>query len=461
MLLANLLRTLSDEEMKKIRLDFRLPERSRLIFERIAISPSSPPDSEKLAKAIQITKENLYRLCSEIVNECVRILAPKGEFSTMKFFRNKYLYRPFVTEMQRSEKKLLLDKNKDALERLYEFAFVNMMAFPIDMINLDLIETVGQKWHKRKKSPQVDDMLYILLRVIFVKIASLPAKKKMNMLQMSEYSHKLLGPISHEAESSKNPLVKYQYYQNQWKAGIYEKNNPDVKIAWLRKSLVVIRENKTWFEPELEQVLVQQIAYELALNSKQIQEGLLVFRLAHHGQTPDTSRGALFLSRYIRIAFLAGDFETARRILSDFIEHQAVKSTASIYIMALLLKSQLDIVEELYDNASHTIEKLKSLNSENFFLAYEVQIRGLETLNALKHGDISLADQLAERNIKWLWSRKVSLGVSAWIYFYQIIQSIIIKSQIGGAIKPALLDHFKNDFRSEHPDFFLLLESEL
>ena len=105
MLLANLLRTLSEDEIKKIRADFRLPERSRLIFERIAISPSTPPDSMKLAKAIQISKENLYRLCSEIVNECVTILAPKEEFSTLKFFKRKYLNRPFITEAHRNEKR--------------------------------------------------------------------------------------------------------------------------------------------------------------------------------------------------------------------------------------------------------------------------------------------------------------------------------------------------------------------
>src|SRR5438132_1595487 len=107
MLLAKLLRTLSEEEIVKVRKDFRLAERSRLLFERIAASPASPPDPLSLAKAFRITRENLYRLFSEIVDECVRILAPKEEFSTMKFFRSKYLYRPFVTELKRLEKDLI------------------------------------------------------------------------------------------------------------------------------------------------------------------------------------------------------------------------------------------------------------------------------------------------------------------------------------------------------------------
>ena len=57
MLLANLLRTLSDDEITRVRKEFRLPERSKLVFERIAASPSAPPDTDQLCKIFHIKKE--------------------------------------------------------------------------------------------------------------------------------------------------------------------------------------------------------------------------------------------------------------------------------------------------------------------------------------------------------------------------------------------------------------------
>jgi hypothetical protein len=151
MLLANVLRTLSEGELKKIREGFKLTERPRLIFERIAASSSAPPDLATLAKGVNTTKENIYRLCSEIVDECIRILAPKEEFSTLKFFRDRYLYRPFVTELHRIEKRLIEKRDKVLLERLYEFGFLELGNFPVSVIDLDILEEMGNKWHRIKK----------------------------------------------------------------------------------------------------------------------------------------------------------------------------------------------------------------------------------------------------------------------------------------------------------------------
>ncbi|MEI8135637.1 MAG: hypothetical protein WCH46_11300, partial [bacterium] len=146
MLLANLVRTLSTEEIQKIRKEFQLSERSRMLFERIASDPTEPPDSDSLTKAFRISKENLYRLCSEIVDEAIRILAKREEFASLKFYLDKFLFRPFITELRRLEKQLLRENNSESLERLYEFGFKNSMAFPVSVLDLKITEEIGMKW---------------------------------------------------------------------------------------------------------------------------------------------------------------------------------------------------------------------------------------------------------------------------------------------------------------------------
>jgi len=461
MLLAKLLQTLSGEEISKIRKGFKLPERSRLIFERIATSPESPPDSASLVKAFRISKENFYSLCSEIVDECVRILAAKEEFSTLNFFRSKYLYRPFITEAIRTEKQLLTGQDKARLERFYEFMFKNMVDFPVSLIDMELLYEFGIKWHKIKKNPPADEELYIKMKVLFYTIAALPSKKKMNLSQMYSYSRNLLDPIKEAAETSVNPLVRHEYYQAEWKTCVYRSPGKNEEILWLGRSLEVIRKHRHHFESQREEVIELHMAYELAMKHDRASEALETFRKFSNGQSPETSRGALYLLRFSRVALLAGDYETSRRVIEDFGHYQVVKSTPAIYITVLILQAMLDLIEGKTDSSLQLALKAKALNHENHFLAYEVQIRGLETVIAYKRGDILLTDQLIGRNIKWLRTRRISLMASAWIYFYQTIESIIKFKQTGEPIRKQLLQHFKSDFRTEHPDYYMLLEDEL
>jgi hypothetical protein len=461
MLLAKLIKTLSEDEIRKIRDDFQLPERSRLIFERIATSPSSPPNAENLVKAFRITKENFYSICSEIVDECVRILARNEEFSTLKFYKSKFLYRPFVTEAQRIEKRLLGAGEKKTLEQFYEFVFLNIFQFPADGIDLDLAEDFGNKWHRSKQHPPINDDLYIRLYVTVHRIGALAKKKKMTLAQMSDSARAFLDPISDDAEHSPNPLVRYYYYQAEWKAAIYQNIEGQIKIEWLLRSLHVIQENRSLFPPELEESVELQVAYELAMNCNRAIEGLEIFRKFYREQTPETLPGAIYLVRFSRVAFLARDFAASRKMAGEFERYKDSLTTPTIYISALLTKTMLEIIEGSSSTASRTIEIAKASHQEHFSLANEVVIRGLDTVIALKHGNLAEAEQLVERNIKWLRSRRLSLPTTSWMYFYQMIAAIIRYRMIGEPIRITLFEHFTTDFRSEYPEFFFLLENEM
>jgi hypothetical protein len=460
MLLANLLRTLSEEEIARVRAGFRLPERSMLLFERIAASANKPPDSKELAKALHITIENLYVLTSDIVEECVRILVPHEEFAALNFFKGKYLNRPFITEALRVEKRLLSRRDKNDLGRFYKYIFNSLATFPINLIDANLMEKYGNKWHKVKENPPVDDDFAILMRVNFVRIHALPGKKKMNLEQMSKFSRNLLDRNSERALSSPNPLVRYEYFQAEWKACAYQRIDASVRLTWLERSLAVIHEHPTLFEEEQEEIVEIQIANELALFNEKPKEALETYKKYYRGQTPHTTRDALYLIQFCRVAFLARDFDTSKRVLTGLLSHQVTKVTPSIYINALLIKALLEVTESSSD-AGKTITLAKSEISENYSLAFEIQIRGLETANAFKERDFELADQLSIRNMKWLRSRQLALSKSAWIYFYQIISAIIQYKMTKEPIRTSVLKHFKNNFGTEHPEFFILLESEI
>ena len=461
-LLAKLLCTLSDEEITKIREDFRLSERACLIFERIAASASSPPSAERLTKAFGISKENLYRLTSEIASECVRILAPKEEFATMIFYRSKYLYRPFVTELRRLEKELLRSgADREVLERFYNYAFNEGRNFPTGVIDLDLTQEMGKKWFASQLHPPTDEDLYIDLRVISSRIGALTSHKKMSMAQMKQQAEELLIPYRQRAPNSPNLRAVNEYYQAEWKACAFDRSNLDKGTEWLKRSLALARKDPDWFIPGWDQTLEQVIAYELAIYCGKGKEGLEIFKKYYQQQTPDSPRGALYLFRYIRVAFLARDFTKTKELLDRLDGFQVIRSTPVNYKISLMFRANLLLATGELHEARRTIEHARSINTEYYFLDHDVVLRGFETMIAFKAGDHEEADKLITRNIKWHHSRRIGLGASAWIYFYQMVAALIRNMMTGEPIRPLTLAHFTNDFRTEYPEFAFLLEQEI
>ncbi|MEI8135320.1 MAG: hypothetical protein WCH46_09675 [bacterium] len=205
----------------------------------------------------------------------------------------------------------------------------------------------------------------------------------------------------------------------------------------------------------------QQIAYELAVGGVDPQAGLALFIKHDLGQTPDSSRAVIFLQRYMRVAFIAKDFERTAEILKRLESSSIVKGLTSVNIVGLLTHAKLAIVRNDYDAASDFVEQASDSNKEDFFLAYEILIRPLETLLAYKTKDYKEADKLIQRNIKWLRSRRISLLASSWIYFFQIIEALVNYEMTGEPIRQSLLNNYDEKFKPESPDYYILLETEL
>jgi len=285
-------------------------------------------------------------------------------------------------------------------------------------------------------------------------------KKKMNIEQMSRNSRDILDSYAVRATQSQNAVVQYEYFQAEWKACAYQRTEAAIRLNWLERSLAAVRSQPARFEPDTEERVELQIAYELALYNEKPSEALGIYLKYYRGQTPDTTNGALYLVRLIRIAFLARDFHTAHRILGELTGHQMAKVTPWVRIHGLLIKAMLEVTEKCND-ATETIERARTVCRESFFLGYEVQIRGLETTNALKQGNFEMAELLVERNIKWLRSKQIGLGKSAWIYFYQIISAIVRYHMTGERVRPSLLKHYNENFGTETPEYYIVLESEI
>ena len=460
MLLEQLLRSLSADELAKLRKELVLPARSQKIFEYFQ-NESPAPTTRELCGEFGLTKSNLYRLCSEITNECVSILAISGEFPKLEFFKKKFLVKQFTAELARTETKLLQEADADVLERYYDLAFTGMMGFPVTQIDMSLVKSYGMKWHLAMRNPPVDHELEIELRILFIRIGALPIWKKMNVDMMRALSRSLLDEVSRRASVTPNPVARYFYYQSEWKAANYDKVVGKERTKWIERSLEIIAAHESSFPPASLDTTELQLAYERAMYCGEIEVGYERFKRSYCGQVPDTSRNSLFILRYIRLSIMARQFETAKEILGVLEAHPYVRMTLGIYQPYLHLRSTLHVLEGEIEHAERLNAISHALNvDENFFLSYEVEIRELELICAYKRNNFELAELLIARDLKWLQSRKYSLSQSAWPYFYHTVKAFIMYKMTGDKPRPLLRQHFE-ELRTTHMISTMILQNDV
>jgi len=459
MLLERLIKSLSEEEHARLRKELALPARSEKIFERFCFDGTAPTTSDLCAE-FGLSKSNVYRLCSEIADECVRILATSGEFPKLEFYQKKFLAAQFTSELARTEAKLLQGTDREVLERFYELAFTGMMGFPLTDIDIDLMRSYGIKWHRTMRNPPIDHELEIEMKLVFLRIGGLPSWKKMTVDMMHTTARSILDPITERASTSPNALVRYYYFQSEWKASNFQKVEGEERVKWVKRSLEVVTANESVFPTGALDTMQLQLAYERAMYCGEIQTGYQRFKQSYRGQIPNTSRNTIFLIRFIRLSLIAKEFDTARQILNVLDSFPYTRLSAGIYQPYLLLRSALHIVEGEIDQAVRLSTISRTMNvDEHYFLSFEVESRALEVLCAYRHNDFELADLLVTRDMKWLYSKRYSFSQSAWPYYYKTIKACIIYKMTGERPKPMLKKQFE-EFKIISHIYAMLLEKD-
>ena len=111
--------------------------------------------------------------------------------------------------------------------------------------------------------------------------------------------------------------------------------------------------------------------------------------------------------------------------------------------------------------ARRFLSEIQSKNiDEEFFLQYEVDARILETAIALKSNDLKHAEALAERNIKWLQTRRYSLSQGPTPYFFRVVSAIVSYRLTGTAPRPSVRKHFE-EYQASARMYAMLIEEDV
>jgi transcriptional regulator with XRE-family HTH domain/AraC-like DNA-binding protein len=460
MLLERLLHSLSDEELFKLQNDLKLPERSARIFERLSQN-ALEPSTKELCNEFGLSKTNLYRICSEIADECVHILATAGEFPKLEFYRRKFMASEFYAELARTEARITKEADPDMLERFYELAFNGIIGFPVTYIDEMLLRSYGMKWYQSRKNPPPDGDLEVEARVVFVRVCALPSWKKKTVEMMNKEARTLIDSVKERASVSENPGVRYYYYQSEWKASNYDNISGEERASWVRRLRDHIAAHPSFFPAASLESTELLLAYERAMYCGETEAGFESFHRAYRGQTPETSQGTIFLTRYVRLAIIVGRLDTAREIFAVFDGLPFTRKAKGIYQMYLLLRAALHIQEGELEQAERLNAISRTLNADkDYFLSYEVEIRSLELICALKRNDFELAELIIARDLKWLHSRRYSLSQGPWPYFYQTIKAAVLYEQTAERPRPSLKKHFE-EFKMVSPLYASLIAGEV
>jgi hypothetical protein len=232
--------------------------------------------------------------------------------------------------------------------------------------------------------------------------------------------------------------------------------------AWLERSLEVVAAHPEEFGKSRMETLELQLAVERARYHRRATEGLPVFEKYATGKVPETSAGIMFYSNYALVSFLARRYDIMGSVLAMLEHFSKAGSGSTVYLMFSIAAAKLAIVERRFDDAETFIKAgREEMKAQGFFLAYELQYRGLETILAYKRGDVKTTEADVRRNTKWLHSRRFSLSRSVWVHFYAIVGGLVAFRMTGVPLRKYLQKSFHNDLNDELAEYCVLLEPDV
>lgn len=460
MLLDDLIRTLSPEEVTLLRDADLSPRRKAVLEAFIECRDKELPPTEQLTKELDLTRTNLYRQTSALLQDCYRILS-ENELEVLRLLARKFLHKHFLDEVERLEDIYRGKGDNDSLVKLYELTFTLLFRFEVRTFDLVYARSITKKYFEAKGSYDETKATFFEMRSIFHEVVAQPSRKRLKVSDMERNANELLDGIEERVQKHGDFRAKMLFHDGKQIMLDYVKWDPHERLTWLYKNRELFGNTVTSEQESYYETNELRIA-ELEAYIGKADAALKMYKRLHPTIDDLIKRGYLYVNAYITIAMIAEEDELAREITEYAFSRELAESNAALRVLGTTHKAVLALLRKDITAARTYIESGLAENMEdNFFFLYEVMFRCDEVVLALYHKQYELVHQLTERNKKWLRSRKYSINVSSWGYFLALLDELAIKKMTGENIKRSTLERFKTDFTSEWPQYARLVENEL
>ncbi|HYF03792.1 MAG TPA: hypothetical protein VEC36_10480 [Patescibacteria group bacterium] len=415
---------LKGDELEKVQ-SLQLPLRQRNVLHTILnFRHRELPEVPELLKALDMSSQHFYKINSVLLNKCYAAFAPELGLRVLEILTAKNLYRHFCHEMFLQEKQLL--KNApDQLEEFYFRCFNLLQAQSAKYYEEPLTCSFGEKYLAARKNPQKDDELYVEVRLLQTRIIMLSVRGKND-----ELGCKMLNELERHAEAlhgSRHAPALYGHYHGFAAYYTYftdADENAGKILDYLLKARSICEEYphilgtsyQLWTQGKIAE------AHYAAGNFQQAYEN---YTELFKTDIRERQKWFYHATKFTQICIILGELAKAGELLHEYFDVHVASREKTMTTMGSISYAKLHLAKGELLKAKEYIDLGFELNTKNYYVQYEIELRNLQNTYFFLKEEWELAEDLARRNLKFLTSKGFTLETSTYGYFYKMILAFI------------------------------------
>jgi len=437
--LLDLINILSEEELilvSKIKLIGKEKEQFELIR---MYRHAEQPSPKELTAILGTTENHFYKNISILLKKCLDVLVPEGGADLLLYLNQKDLYPLSRHELSLMEKRL----NKETREsraKFYYQAFEVMHRVSFKNYDEKFIRTLAEKYFENveKKDQKVElkfESQILCANIYIANSKGILSTEKENIYNKLQEHSKLL-------EFNSGPIALFHHYNaNSLYYGQIE-TDTEKQVSYLEKMHTLCLNNPSDFTDLQKTTVVCKIAESL-YNRSMFRQALNTYLDILNKDPFNMSKDHYHTTKAIQISIILKEFDSALKLLEERFRVYITNPGITTTNMASISYAKLYLSKGLPEEAKFYIDLGIEINSKNFYLQYEIELRNLQNTYYFLKGEFDFAYELAKRNLKFLQSRNLNLNTSNYGYYFALIQSFVKLMDSGTEISKKQAEKFK------------------
>jgi hypothetical protein len=388
------------------------------------------PAKDEISSVLLMSGAHIDKTSSIVLKKSYELLVPAGGTDLWIFLRQKRLIRHLYHELNLEERELLRAKDTEALASFYFDAFEALHTMNFQDYDPEEGKRYMNRYFELRPNTSATERLMVEGRLIRQLIINAQANGKIDdSLVAIESDLKRLEDLIDDSVAAASLCQFYLAVAHFYKVVSVDTQK---QRHYLQIVLDIMERDHEEFTTEDRELMKCKVA-DTYYQESEFETAYSIYKQIIPFQLEVFKSQFFFTSTYLQLAILCNDDKNVEQIVAQFyqlyLDQGADGSQAATSASLCLAKKFLLAFQP--EKAYPYITLGFASNDKNILASFEIELRKLETIYFIEKNDIGFAEELIDKHIKYMQSKKISVRTNMHGIFFKLLRAIIDERRSG------------------------------
>lgn len=423
-LIYDLIKTLGADELEKVSM-LQLQDREREVFHFMVKTNKKVFPSSTVCKQLNIQTFHLDKINSILFKKTIEALAGESIFDQIEYLSKKNgLWNTSKHLLKSYEQKQLTEKTDAERLQFYKFSIEWYVSIPFSHQEEKQVEAYTKKIIQYAAPEKITE-IKLWLRIVLLRREMKLATSKA-IIKLDEQRKTLKNKMQKILTDTTALFSASLQYKAKLLAVIFYTllEEYDKSIYYYEKAIELVNEHPDKFT-EIDITVLKLYHAQTLYHASAFEECYEQFEnIFHHFMNKEPLKWFMYHAEYMQVCLITGHMQTAKTICETFFASFADDINGSFYTSSHLQVIKYYLFAGEFANASAIIHKLEKYISKASLLQFQFALRELNIANNYLQNHVKKADELADKNLKFLRFKKLHKSIPEYTYHSRVVKAI-------------------------------------